>query len=483
MNLLQRFREFIQQQNLFHPKDQLLLAVSGGVDSVVLCELCKQASYNFTIAHCNFQLRGQESERDEEFVRGLGKKYNVEVLVKKFETEKYAEENKKGIQEAARDLRYEWFEEIVKRQTSNVKRQNEISTHDSRFMAPSAAEGLPKARHDLLTTHHSPLTTHILTAHHADDNIETAMMNFFRGTGLHGLEGISVVHQYIRRPLLPFWKEELVGFARENKLEFVEDSSNSSVKYTRNLFRNEIIPLISKVYPQVKTNLQDNINRFSEIQKLYKISVAEIKKKLCRDKSEEVHIPIKQLMSYHNRALIFEIISDHGFTEKQVDEVIKLAEAASGKFIQSPTTPHRIIKFRNWFIISKAQFADAETIVIEEGVKEVKMQNGKLKIESIANCQLPTASSVACIDAKEIAFPLLLRRWKQGDYFYPLGMKKKKKLARFFIDQKLSKTEKEKAWIIEMNKKIVWVVGMRIDDRFRVTEKTKEILKVSLETS
>ncbi len=309
------------------------------------------------------------------------------------------------------------------------------------------------------------------------------MMNFFRGTGLHGLEGISVVHQYIRRPLLLFWKEELVGFARENKLEFVEDSSNSSVKYTRNLFRNEIIPLISKVYPQVKTNLQDNINRFSEIQKLYKISVDEIKKKLCRVKSDEVHIPIKQLMSYHNRALIFEIISDHGFTEKQVDEVIKLAEAGSGKFIQSPTTAHRIIKFRNWFIISKAQSVDAETIVIEEGVKEVKMQNGKLKIESIANCQLPTANSVACIDAKEIAFPLLLRRWKQGDYFYPLGMKKKKKLARFFIDQKLSKTEKEKAWVIEMNKKIVWVVGMRIDDRFRVTEKTKKILKVSLETS
>ncbi len=155
MNLLQRFREFIQQQNLFHPKDQLLLAVSGGVDSVVLCELCKQAGYNFTIAHCNFQLRGQESERDEEFVRDLGKKYNVEVLVKKFETEKYAEENKKGIQEAARDLRYEWFEEIVKRQTSNVKRQNEISTHDSRFTTPSAAEGLPKAR----SLTHSPLTS------------------------------------------------------------------------------------------------------------------------------------------------------------------------------------------------------------------------------------------------------------------------------------------------------------------------------------
>jgi len=310
-------------------------------------------------------------------------------------------------------------------------------------------------------------------------------MNFFRGTGLHGLEGIPVMHQYIRRPLLPFWKEELVLFAKENKLEFVEDSSNQSVKYTRNLFRNEIIPLISKVYPQVKTNLQDNINRFNEIQRLYQISVDEIKKKLCKIKNDEVHIPIKQFMAYHNRALIFEIISGYGFTEKQVEEVIKLAEADSGKFIQSPSTPHRIIKFRNWFIISKDQSMDAETIIIEEGVKNVQFSifNLQLSILQTTNYKPETTNSVACLDAEEITFPLLLRKWKQGDYFYPLGMKKKKKLARFFIDQKLSKTEKEKAWVIEMNKKIVWVVGMRIDDRFKVTEKTKKIFKISLETS
>ena len=475
MSLVQRFQEFIQQQNLFHPKDRLLLAVSGGVDSVVLCELCQQSAYNLTIAHCNFQLRGEESERDEKFVRELGKKYNVEVLVKKFDTEKYAEENKKGIQEAARDLRYEWFKQVVsressvvsrqtsnlKRETLNGKRQNENSSHVSRF------------------------TSHVLTAHHADDNIETLMMNFFRGTGLHGLQGIPVMHQYIRRPLLPFWKEELVLFAKENKLEFVEDSSNQSVKYTRNLFRNEILPLISKVYPQVKTNLQDNINRFNEIQRLYQISVDEIKKKLCKIKNDEVHIPIKQFMAYHNRALIFEIISGYGFTERQVDEVIKLAEAGSGKFIQSPSTPHRIIKFRNWFIISKDQSMDAETIIIEEGVKNVQFSifNLQLSILQTTNYKPETTNSVACLDAEEITFPLLLRKWKQGDYFYPLGMKKKKKLARFFIDQKLSKTEKEKAWVIEMNKKIVWVVGMRIDDRFKVTEKTKKIFKISLETS
>jgi len=461
MNLLEQFKEFIQQQNLFQKRDKLILAVSGGVDSVVLCELCSQAGYDFIIAHCNFHLRGKESERDQEFVMSLGEKYEVEVLVKEFDTEKYAQENRKGIQEAARDLRYGWFSEIVSRQTSHVKLQNESSFHAS------------------------PFTFHVLTAHHADDNIETLVMNFFRGTGLQGLAGIPVAQQYIRRPLLSFWKEDLVRFANENNLGFVEDSSNQSTKYTRNLFRNEIIPLISKAYPQVKTNLLDNMGRFNEIQKLYRISIDGIKKKLCKVKNNEVHVPIRQLMSYHNKALIFEIISDYGFTEKQIDEVIKLGEAESGKFIQSPTTAHRIIKFRNWFIVSKGQSTDGETVVIEEGVKNVQCSMFNLQLSTLqtSNFKPQTSNLVACIDANEISYPLILRRWKQGDYFYPLGMKKKKKVARFFIDQRLSKTEREKTWIIEMNKKIVWVVGLRIDDRFKIAEKTKSILKISLETA
>jgi tRNA(Ile)-lysidine synthase len=460
MDLLQRFKESIQQQNLFHPKDKLVLAVSGGVDSVVLCELCKQAGYDFIIAHCNFQLRGNESERDEIFVRQLGHKFNVEVVVKKFDTEEYAQEKKIGIQEAARELRYEWFNGIV-------NRQNEIFTHNSQ-----------------LITQTSRLITYLLTAHHADDNIETMMMNFFRGTGLQGLQGIPLTHQHIRRPLLPFWKEELMRFAKENNIEFVEDSSNASSKYTRNLFRNEIIPLITKVYPQVKANLQDNINRFIEINKLYKITIDQLKKKLCKIKNEEVRIPVKQLMSYQNSALIFELISEYGFSEKQIDEVIKLADSESGKFIESPIR-YRIIKFRNWFIISKEQSPDVGTVIIEEGTKNIKHStfNLRLSILQTTTPKLPTTNLVACLDASQISFPLILRKWKQGDYFYPLGMRKKKKLARFFIDQKLSKTQREKAWVIEMSKKIIWIVGLRIDDRFKITEKTKKVLEISLETT
>ncbi len=441
-----------------------MLAVSGGVDSVVLCELCRQAGYDFEIAHCNFQLRGEESERDEKFVRGLGEKYKVEVKVKKFDTERFAEQNKMSIQESARVLRYEWFEELVR---------------SSEFRVRSQDAGLP--------TPDSRLRTFLLTAHHAGDNAETVLMNFCRGTGLHGLTGIPVAYGNIKRPLLIFAKDELIQFAKENKLDFVEDSSNLSSKYTRNLFRNEIIPAISKVYPQINENLNDNISRFKETEKLYKVAVGDIKKKLVKEKGSEWHIPVKQLMGYNNKALIYEIISDFGFSEKQIDEVIKLSASDSGKFIDSPTSHYRIIRHRHWFIISPVQSGASGMIIIEEKNKHVAFQEGMIEIEGLQTSNpdksgqalnLQTSNSIALLDSKEISFPFILRKWKAGDYFYPLGMKKKKKLSRFFIDQKFSKTEKEKTWVIEMNKKIIWIVGQRIDERFKVTEKTKSVLKL-----
>ncbi len=444
MGLLLRFIESVKKMNLFSPKDKLLLAVSGGVDSVVLCELCKQAGYDFTIAHCNFQLRGEESERDEEFVKKLGNRYKVGIKVKKFDTEKYAAENKLSTQEAARELRYAWFAEFV--------------TPGSRL----------------------PTSDFLLTAHHSDDNAETLLMNFFRGTGLHGLTGIPERAGYIRRPLLLFSKSELIAFADENNLAFVEDSSNQSSKYTRNFFRNEIIPAISKVFPQVKENLQDNIHRFKEIEKLYQLSVGELKKKICKQRGNEVHIPVKQLMGFNNRALIYEIISPYGFHERQVNEVIKLSESESGKYIQSPENNYRIIRHRHWFIISPVTGEATENIVIESENKEIQFALGKLQIHTTLNFKPETSNDIASLDARQITFPLLLRKWKQGDYFYPLGMKKKKKLSRFLIDLKLSKTEKEKVWVIESNQRIIWVVGYRIDERFKVTDKTKQVLQFFL---
>jgi tRNA(Ile)-lysidine synthase len=446
MNLQDRFTKHIQKQRFFLPDDKLILAVSGGIDSVSLCELCKKAGFDFTIAHCNFQLRGPESERDEKFVLALGDRYQVDVAVKKFDTERHAVENKTSIQEAARTLRYEWFEELINQSTN-------------------------------------PPINYLLTAHHADDNIETLLMNFFRGTGLHGLTGIPEKTNYIRRPLLPFTREELLLFAREHNLQWVEDSSNESSKYTRNYFRNELIPALMQVFPKVRDNLQENLKRFREIEALYRLSVDAMKQKFVTQKGNELHIPVKRLLGFENRALIYEVISGYGFTEKQIDEVIKLAESGSGKYISSPDGSYRIIRHRHWLIINPAAPGGSGHFIIEEGQKALKFAGVSLhiKTQSIINCPLPVDTSTACLDLGEIVFPLILRQWKTGDYFYPLGMKKKKKVSRFLIDQKLSKVDKEKVWVIESNKRIVWVVGYRIDERFKLTEKTKQALQFTLQ--
>lgn len=441
MDLLSLFRQAISSGHLFSEKDKLLLAVSGGVDSAVLCELCHQAGFDFMIAHCNFRLRGEEGDRDEAFVTSLGVRYGVQVVVKPFDTQAYAAEKKVSIQLAARELRYTWFNELI-------------------------AAG--QARY-------------ILTAHHADDNAETALMNFCRGTGLQGLAGIPAIAGNTRRPLLTFSKEQLLEYARATELSFVEDSSNASSKYTRNLFRNEVIPLIAQAYPQVQSNLLDNIGRFTAIAALYDYAVEGIKKRLCRPKGNEVHIPIRQLLSFDNRALIYAIISGFGFTEKQVEEVLKLAGSESGRYLSAPDGSHRIIRHGHWFIISPVQSEVASTIIVEETDRQLVFPGGVLLLEAVkAPAQLGTDPQTAWLDADEVEFPLLLRRWKQGDYFYPLGMKKKKKLSRFFIDQKLSKTQKEQVWVLEMNKKILWVAGCRIDERFKVTEQTRRILKISI---
>jgi tRNA(Ile)-lysidine synthase len=475
MNLLQSFQSFIKKETLFHLQDRLLLAVSGGVDSIVMCELCKHAGYNFTIAHCNFQLREKESERDELFVKHLGEKYRVTVFVKRFDTEKHALKNRIGIQEAARKLRYDWFNEIVNGQWSIVNDESLIVNRESAIVTKQAT----RKREPETGNWHRP--TVILTAHHANDNVETLLMNFFKGTGINGLRGILPKYGKIARPLLFATKEEIRIYAKENNLSFVEDSSNILDKYTRNFFRHQIIPSIEKVFPSVEDNLISNIKRFNEIEILYQQSISIYKKKLLEQRGEETHIPVlKLLRTQPLSTVIYEIIKPFNFTSHQTEEVIHLLQSETGKYIQSPS--HKIIKNRNWLIISPNNTRVAANILIEETDKTIQFLNGQLKIEKLSafNHKLSTDNSIATLDADEITFPLLLRKWKQGDYFYPLGMKKKKKLSRFFIDQKLSLAEKENSWVIEMNKTIAWIVGKRIDDRFKITPKTKNIIRITL---
>ena len=481
MSLLQKFQQYIAQENLFSAKDTLLLAVSGGIDSVVLCELCHQAGYDFVIAHCNFQLRAGESERDGQFVRQLGVKYGKQVLVKRFETEAYANANKVSIQVAARELRYAWFFSIARSLESGVDSPDSIGSSQS----PGNTEAL--SDHSPLTTHDSPLTTdasrrtsHVLTAHHLDDNIETLLMNFFKGTGIAGLRGMLPKQGKIIRPLLFAGKEAIKAFAAEQQLLWVEDSSNQSDKYARNYFRNQLIPLVKNIYPEAENNLTHNLQRFKEIELLYRQSIDQHKKKLLEHRGNELHIPVLKLQKTSPlHSVLYEIIKDFGFGPAQVVEAVALLHSETGKYIQSAT--HRIIKNRSWLIISPVKTTEADNILVEgPGLVELVIGNLELVLHDKLPKQIPGAGNEALLDAGEIGFPLLLRKWKTGDYFYPLGMRKKKKLSRFFIDQKLSKTAKENIWVLESGKKIIWVVGHRIDDRFKITPQTKTTLQITL---
>jgi tRNA(Ile)-lysidine synthase len=438
--LLQQFKKFIDALGLSHAK--LGVAVSGGIDSVVLCELSAQAGLSFFLVHCNFQLRGEESERDEQFVRSLAGKYGVEILVKKFNTEEFAAEHKYSIQVAARELRYRWFWQL----------------------------------------HKEDEQINMLLAHHANDDIETLLMNFFRGTGLEGLTGMPFrFHDlFCLRPLLNNTRKEIEDFAKKNNLEWVEDSSNQSNKYTRNFFRNELLPMLKKVYPTVEENLLDNIRRFKQINELYKDCVYELKEKLLEQHFPDVIIPVHKLKTCQNTALIYEIIKDYGFGEKQVDEILKLADSESGKYIESVS--HQVIKHRKNLIITPNFVLSQNAIAVEKDVDHVRLAYNNLHLQfyPIEKFKLDKSEDTAQLDATLINFPLIVRKWQQGDYFYPLGLRKKKKLARFFIDNKLSLTDKGKLWVVESDKRIIWVIGLRIDDRFKITSSTKEVLELSI---
>ena len=459
MSLPTRFIQYIKDQNLFQTSDSLILAVSGGVDSVVMAELCHQAGYSFSIAHCNFHLRDAESDWDEEFVRNLADKYSVPLYVKSFDTIDFAARKKISIQVAARELRYTWFRELANQlRSSGEVRQNRQSS----------------------------VPVKILTAHHANDNIETLLMNFFKGTGIKGLQGISPKKGNLIRPLLFATKEEIVQFAKGYSLSFVEDSSNLLDKYTRNYFRNQWIPSVQKIFPQVEENLVNNIERFREIEILYEQAISLHLKKLIEIKGNEVHIPVLKLLKVTPlKTVLYEIIKEYGFSAHQTEEAMKLLKSETGKYISSAT--HRIIRNRVWLIIAPLTTSDAQHIIIEERDELIAFERGELILKNDQKVpeNLASAPDMVLLDSASLKYPLILRKWKEGDYFYPLGMKKKtsdkpgkKKLSKFFIDQKISLSEKDSIWVLESNKRIVWIINKRLDDRFKITPQTKTCVSI-----
>jgi tRNA(Ile)-lysidine synthase len=450
MSLLQQFKNYINTYHLLNSTQHALLAVSGGVDSIVLCELCQQAGISFSIAHCNFTLRGTESTRDEEFVKTLAEKYKVPFYLQQFDTHQYMVNNKLSVQVAARELRYNWFNKIL---------QGEV---------------LP-----ILLPFQKTIPVLLVTAHHLNDNIETAFINFCKGTGITGMRGILPKTNNIVRPLLFATKNQLLQFAIANNLHWVEDSSNETDKYTRNFFRHKILPQVQEVFPEAEKNMAATIGRLCEAEMLYQLALQQHIKKLVTLQGNEIHLPVKRLQQLpFAKTLLHEILKPFNFSSLQINEVYNLLIADTGKYVASAT--HRVIKNRQWLIATPLQTSIANHVLIQTANTITQLPTGLIKMEFKTKDEtiLNDDASVAMLKAAAVQFPLIARRWKQGDYFYPLGMQKKKKLSRFFIDKKLSLLEKEKVWVLESNKKIIWVIGLRIDDRFKITPQTKQVLQV-----
>lgn len=446
---IKEFGAFVKKQRLFEPSDTVILAISGGLDSVVLAHLLWRIKQSLVLAHCNFQLRGDESNRDEQFVRGLAQQFQLPLYVESYDTKAFAIAHKLNTQLAARQLRYDFFERL----------RVQLSQKPGRVW--------------------------VATAHHANDAAETMLINLFRGTGIDGLKGIPVKNGFVIRPLLFAYREQIEKYAKLNGLSWVEDSSNEKEDYARNLVRHSVLPAAQQKFPEVVHNLAGTMERLQEVAALFHQMIGLRLKKMVVHEGDLQKIPALKLAKATERnTLVWEWIKGAGFTEGQVSEVVKLTDAATGSYILSGS--HRILKNRAWLILSPTGEEVKAPRVIEQVPAVVAMPDGQLlKLLAISeydsNATLPNLPAYeAWLDAEKVAFPLLLRPWKTGDYFYPLGMAKKKKVARFLIDIKASAIEKEKVWVLESNKRILWVVGYRIDDRFKLTGNTKRVLKMKV---
>lgn len=436
-NMLEQFKSHIENNFQFLKNSKVLIAISGGIDSVVLTHLCHQLHLNITLAHCNFNLRGKESDADEHFVEQLAEMLNLEAFTQNFDTQLYAKEHKRSIQMAARELRYNWFGELAE-----------------------------QLKFDF-----------ILTAHHADDNLETFLINFTRGTGLEGLTGIPEVNGKFVRPLLPFSSSDIENYAKTNNMTWREDSSNKSVKYLRNKLRHEVVPVLKEINPNLLQSFKTTLDNLNGSSAIINDNINTFLGKVIEDVREsEVKFKVSEFKNLeYPRPYLHETFKDFGFT--QWDDIVDLLDAETGKQVFSST--HRLIKNREHLLLSEIHVEADDAIEVLENDREVETALGVLYFDEVDE-NAPQQNNSICVDKDTISFPLTIRKKKEGDVFYPFGMKGKKKLSKYFKDEKYSLLDKEKALLLCSENKIVWVIGKRADNRFKITDKTKHILKIEL---
>lgn len=440
--MVNRFIQYVKEYNLFENNQTILLAVSGGIDSMILCDLFLKSNFKFAIAHCNFHLRGEESNRDERFVREYAQKNNIKIHVKEFDTYSYMKEKGKSMQVSAREMRYSWFNELLKE------------------------EGY----------------SYIATGHHIDDSIETFFMNILRGTGIAGLHGILQKVNLVIHPLLFTSRAEIVNYQKENKLEFVEDSSNATTKYTRNKIRHELIPLVKEIAPNFDKIISKEIERFRETEVVFRSVINDAKTELLEIENQTIKISIEKLKSYvPQKIFMYEILSDFGFNEATINSIEDALLETSGKQFYSET--HRLVKDRDYLLIVKNKPQNINQYLIDESQTSVYSPI-ILHLEVLKDLQyvkILKNKEVAMLDYDKLSFPLILRKWKKGDSFFPYGLKGEKKISEFYKNLKYSILDKENQWLLCSENDIIWVVGQRIDDRYKITKSTKTIFKIELD--
>ncbi len=438
--MLERFLEFVQKKQLFESYQKVLLAVSGGIDSMVLLHLFEKSGFEYGIVHCNFNLRGTESDGDEDFVRQQVLVHGVPAWFESFETEEYARLNGVSIEMAARELRYDYFEKIRLEHNYN----------------------------------------YIATAHHLDDLIETFFLNLSRKTGIKGLTGIKEKTGNIIRPLLFADRQEIEEFARENFIGFREDSSNIEVVYQRNFLRHKILPLFQELNPSFKKNMLVSIENLKETEQVYLDYLSEEKEQVIQKDTEIIKIEIEALLkAKFPKVVLFEILAGFNFNSSVTEKIFKSLSMDSGKQFYSKT--HRAVKDRQSLFITPVDEKEERIYYIEEDDIEI-FDPMDLTIEKTPSNEfvIIKSSQVACLDIDLLEFPLLIRKWQQGDYFQPLGMTGFKKVSDFFIDEKIPLHEKENTWLLCTGNKIVWIMGLRIDNRFKITSNTRQVLKIEI---
>jgi len=445
--MIDKFEQYIAKNNLFNKGTPLLIACSGGVDSMVLLDILQKLEYNILVAHCNFKLRGAESDADTAFVKKYCEENNIKYFIKEFDTTKYKKEHKISTQVAARNLRYEWFEQI--------RIENKIHF--------------------------------IVTAHHADDQLETILLNFAKGTGLNGLIGIKAKNNFIVRPMLQISKAEILNYATENKIEFREDSSNESIDYTRNKIRHQILPILNEINSSIVYNIDDFSQRMKDISLLLETQIKQIKKKCWTEKDGVVYVKINYIKNHSSRdTVLYYLLKDFGFTNDVLNNVVNHKNISAQFFSDT----HRMIIARNELIISSISEVKNNILCFDKIPNQIIFNNFTIQcsLVPIEKLNLKENKNYAYLDVDCIDFPIVVRNLKDGDYFYPFGIGKaknkskvgKKKISKYFRDLKLNLLEKENTPIVFSNERALWLVGYAIDDRFKVTANTKQVLKMKI---